>query len=59
MGGQAETGNPELQYQAAWSNEYIEFWIILYFAYYTSSNRGFEYVKLLNDKFREFWIGKN
>ncbi len=35
---------PELQYHAAWSNECIEFWFILHFAYYTSNNHRSEYV---------------
>lgn len=30
--------NPELQYHAAWSNECIEFWFLLHFAYYTANN---------------------
>ena len=51
-------GNPELQYHASWSNECIEFWFILHFAYYTSNNHRSEYVKFLNDKFRELGIGK-
>lgn len=50
--------NPELQYHVAWSNECIEFWFILHFAYYTSNNHRLEYVKFLNDKFRELGIGK-
>ena len=50
--------NPELQYHAAWSNECIEFWFILYFAYYTSNNYRSEYIMFLNDKFRELRIGK-
>ncbi len=50
--------NPELQYHAAWSNECIEFWFILHFAYYTSNNHRSEYIKFLNDKFRELGIGK-
>ena len=37
--------NPELQYHAAWSNECIEFWFILHFAYYTSNNHRSEYKK--------------
>ncbi len=49
---------PELQYHAAWSNECIEFWFILHFAYYTSNNHRSEYVKFLNDKFKELGIGK-
>ena len=50
--------NPELQYHAAWNNECIEFWFILHFAYYTSNNHRTEYIKFLNDKFRELGIGK-
>ncbi|MCM1242533.1 MAG: RloB family protein, partial [Roseburia sp.] len=50
--------NPKLQYHAAWSNECIEFWFILHFAYYTSNNHRTEYIKFLNDKFRELGIGK-
>ncbi|MDE7432128.1 MAG: RloB family protein [Lachnospiraceae bacterium] len=45
--------NPELQYHAAWSNECIEFWFILHFAYYTSNNHRTEYIKFLNEKFKE------
>ena len=43
--------NPELQYHAAWSNECIEFWFMLHFAYYTSNNHRSEYKKFLNEKF--------
>ncbi len=50
--------NPELQYQAAWSNECIEFWFMLHFAYYTSNNHRTEYISFLNDKFRELGLGK-
>ncbi len=50
--------NPRLQYHAAWSNEGIEFWFILHFAYYTSNNHRLEYAKFLNDKFRELGVGK-
>lgn len=50
--------NSELQYHAEWSNECIEFWFILHFAYYTSNNHRSEYVKFLNDKFKELGIGK-
>lgn len=50
--------NPDLQYHAAWSNECIEFWFILHFAYYTSNNHRSEYIKFLNEKFRELNIGK-
>ena len=50
--------NPDLQYHAAWSNECIEFWFLLHFAYYTSNNHRTEYISFLNDKFRELGIGK-
>ncbi len=50
--------NLELQYHAGWSNECIEFWFILHFAYYTSNNHREEYISFLNDKFRELGIGK-
>ena len=50
--------NPDLQYHAAWSNECIEFWFLLHFAYYTSNNHRAEYISFLNDRFRELEIGK-
>lgn len=50
--------NPELQYHTAWSNECIEFWFLLHFAYYTANNHRSEYISFLNDKFRELGIGK-
>ena len=50
--------NPELQYHAAWSNECIEFWFLLHFAYYTANNHRTEYILFLNDKFKELGIGK-
>lgn len=50
--------NPEVQYHAAWSNECIEFWFLLHFAYYTANNHRTEYISFLNDKFRELEIGK-
>ena len=50
--------NPDVQYHAAWSNECIEFWFLLHFAYYTANNHRAEYVSFLNDKFRELGIGK-
>ena len=50
--------NSELQYHAGWSNECIEFWFMLHFAYYTSNNHRAEYIAFLNDKFRELGIGK-
>ncbi len=50
--------NPDLQYHAVWSNECIELWFILHFAYYTSNNHRSEYIRFLNDKFRELGIGR-
>ena len=50
--------NPELQYHTAWSNECIEFWFILHFAYYTANNHRSEYISFLNNKFQEMGIGK-
>lgn len=50
--------NPELQYYTAWSNECIEFWFLLHFAYYTANNQRTEYISFLNDKFKELKIGK-
>ena len=47
-----------MQYHAAWSNECIEFWFLLHFAYYTANNHRTEYIAFLNDKFRELGIGK-
>ena len=50
--------NLELQYHAAWSNECIEFWFLLHFAYYTANNHRTEYISFLNAKFKELGIGK-
>ena len=50
--------NSELQYHTAWSNECIEFWFLLHFAYYTANNHRAEYITFLNDKFKELGIGK-
>ena len=50
--------NPELQYHAAWSNECIEFWFVLHFAYYISNNYRTDYIRFLNDKFAELNIGR-
>lgn len=50
--------NPELQYHAAWSNECIEFWFILHFAYYTANNHRTEYIDFLNNRFQELGLGK-
>lgn len=50
--------NPELQYHTAWSNECIEYWFLLHFAYYTTNNHREEYISFLNAKFKELSIGK-
>ena len=50
--------NPLLQYHTAWSNECIEFWFLLHFAYYVSNNHRSEYINFLNEKYRELGIGK-
>ena len=50
--------NPKLQYYVAWSNESIEFWFVLHFAYYTSNNHRTEYIKFLNEKFKDLGLGK-
>ena len=50
--------NPDLQYHAAWSNECIEFWFLLHFAYYTANNHRTEYISFLTDKFKELGVGK-
>ena len=50
--------NRELQYHAAWSNECIEFWFILHFAYYIANNHRTEYIDFLNNKFQELGLGK-
>ncbi len=50
--------NPELQYYAAWSNECIEFWFLLHFAYYTANNHRTKYISFLNDRFKKLGIGK-
>ena len=48
----------EVQYHAAWSNECIEFWFLLHFAYYISNNHRTDYSRFLNEKFSELKIGK-
>ena len=42
--------NPDVQYHAAWSNECIEFWFMLHFAYYTANNHRTKNKKFLNDR---------
>lgn len=56
--GQLNKENSELKYHTAWSNECIEFWFLLHFAYYTSNNHRTEYISFLNDKFKELGLDK-
>ncbi len=48
----------DLQYHTAWSNECIEFWFILHFAYYTSNNHRADYITFLNRKFQDLGVGR-
>ena len=50
--------NPLVQYHAAWSNECIEFWFMLHFAYYTSNNHRKEYIRFLNERYAQLGLGK-
>jgi len=50
--------NPEIQYYVAWSNECIEYWFMLHFAYYTSNNHRTEYIDFLSRKFKEIGVGQ-
>ncbi|MBR6003527.1 MAG: RloB domain-containing protein [Lachnospiraceae bacterium] len=50
--------NPKLQYHTAWSNECIELWFILHFAFYDSNNHRSEYIDFLNKQFKAMGIGK-
>ena len=50
--------NPKLQCHTTWSNECIEFWFLLHFAYYTANNHYSEYITFLNDKFKKLRFGK-
>lgn len=58
LASQLNQRNPNLQYHAAWSNECIEFWFILHFAYYTSNNHRKDYITFLNRKFQELGFGR-
>lgn len=50
--------NPDLQFHAAWSNECIEFWFLLHFAYYTANNHRTEYISFLNETFLALGLEK-
>ena len=55
---QLNQNSTQLQYHTAWSNECIEFWFILHFAYYHSDNYRTEYIQFLNDYFIKLKLGK-
>ena len=40
-------------FHAAWSNQCIEFWFILHFAYYHSNTNREAYIKFIDEKFRK------
>ena len=50
--------NPLIQYHAAWSNECIEFWFLLHFAYYTSNNHRTAYISFLNEKYKKLGVDR-
>lgn len=49
--------NDRLQYRAAWSNQSVELWFVLHFAYYASDNHRSEYIDFLIKKFQELGVG--
>lgn len=56
MSKKAETLNlqqNEVVYHVAWSNQCIEYWFILHFAYYDSDNDRKYYRQFLHNKFKE------
>lgn len=55
---QLNKNNDDLKYYTAWSNECIEYWFILHFAYYDSNNHRSQYSIFLNEKFQQLGIGK-
>ena len=42
-----------VRYFAGWSNECIELWFVLHFAYYDSANHREYYISFLNDKLKK------
>ena len=50
--------NPMVQYHTAWSNECIEFWFMLHFAYYTSNNPRKDYISFLNERYAQLGLGR-
>lgn len=50
--------NTGVTYHTAWSNQCIEYWFVLHFAYYDSDNDRAFYMKFLDDKMKEFGLPK-
>lgn len=46
----------KVRYHAAWSNQCIEYWFILYFDYYIADNDRHFYIDYLNKKFKELGL---
>lgn len=46
----------KIKYNAAWSNQCIEYWFILHFDYYIANNDRSFYIEYLNKKFKELGL---
>lgn len=46
----------KIKYNAAWSNQCIEYWFILHFDYYVANNDRSFYIEYLNKKFKELGL---
>ena len=44
-------------YHVAWSNQCVEYWFILHFAFYTADNDRKSYKKFLDEKFSQLHLG--
>lgn len=53
---QLNQNNAKLKYNAAWSNQCIEYWFILHFDYYIADNERCFYIEYLNKKFKELGL---
>lgn len=54
----AENKMRHISYHTAWSNQCIEYWFLLHFAYYDSNNDRSLYSEFLDKKFTEFGYNK-
>lgn len=50
--------NDHIVFESAWSNQSIEYWFVLHFAYYTSDNDRLDYIAFLNRIYKEKKLGK-